>query len=336
LATGSRAPVGLFISLFFAANQGQKGNRGYTLEVLIIRPGALGDTLMALPALVNLKEKASVAFAGREPGLGFIRDYVRESWDLERSGWHMLFMKRPFRGRLPVSKTDLVVAFFGDKDGRIRRNLRTLLPRVPVHVFPSFPPENADIHVAQHVAQCLKAAGLPVEPKAALEAARGAALIGGTLPFQRGRSIVFHPGSGTLKKNFPLDFWLDLIRRAQDVPFFKGEKATLLLGPAEEPVCAFFAKNLGPYRTEIVSCPDKTGLTSLLRGAGLYVGHDSGVTHLAAMLGTPTVALFKESRVEQWAPLGPAVRVIQTERPDPELILTPFALSEIPKVSIVP
>jgi ADP-heptose:LPS heptosyltransferase len=58
------------------------------LDVLIIRPGALGDTLMLLPALSDLSDKAAITFVGRQPGLEFIRPYVHEAMDLETSGWH--------------------------------------------------------------------------------------------------------------------------------------------------------------------------------------------------------------------------------------------------------
>jgi len=50
------------------------------------------------------------------------------------------------------------------------------------------------------------------------------------------------------------------------------------------------------------------------------VGHDSGITHLAAMLGAPTIALFKHSSVAQWRPLGPTVQVIEASGSGPELV----------------
>ena len=41
-----------------------------------------------------------------------------------------------------------------------------------------------------------------------------------------------------------------------------------------------------------------------------FVGNDSGVSHLAAALGVPTVALFGPTRPEHWAPRGERVRVL--------------------------
>ncbi|MCD4717142.1 MAG: hypothetical protein K8R45_10420, partial [Desulfobacterales bacterium] len=132
------------------------------MDVLIIRPGALGDTLMVLPSLADLAGKAVITFVGRQPGLDYIRSFVRHGLDLERAGWHRLFLDSPDEHSLPVSRADMVVAFFSDKTERIRQNLKACFPQVPVHVFPSFPSEKRNMHAARYIAECLKSAGLPV------------------------------------------------------------------------------------------------------------------------------------------------------------------------------
>ncbi len=66
--------------------------------------------------------------------------------------------------------------------------------------------------------------------------------------------------------------------------------------------------------------PGKEALIKTLDEAALYLGHDSGITHLSAMRCVPTVALFKKSDATQWEPLGPFVRVIENENPGPELL----------------
>jgi len=71
---------------------------------------------------------------------------------------------------------------------------------------------------------------------------------------------------------------------------------------------------VGGEQAEILFAPELEQLLSILTQAPLYVGHDSGITHLAAKLGTPTIALFKNSSVQQWRPLGPRVRVVESEK----------------------
>ncbi|MBW1704068.1 MAG: glycosyltransferase family 9 protein [Deltaproteobacteria bacterium] len=285
------------------------------MNVLIIRPGALGDTLMVLPALANLTGKASITFVARQPGLDYIRSFVLGGLDLEGAGWHRLFLDSPDEHCLPVSRADLVVAFFSDEAGNIRQNLNARFPHVPVHIFPSFPSEKKNMHAARYIAECLKSAGLPVDPEKSVENAVRRPLLGDIAsPAVRNR-IVLHPGSGDPKKNHPPGFWLKLLKGLGQKAAFKELKLFVLLGPAEKHLRSFFEKNLRSPRAEIRFCPEKDHLIEILRQATLYIGHDSGITHLSAMLGTPTIALFRGSNVNQWSPLGPCVRVIQDNSP---------------------
>jgi ADP-heptose:LPS heptosyltransferase len=103
-------------------------------------------------------------------------------------------------------------------------------------------------------------------------------------------------------------------------PVFQKAATSLLLGPAEASLHSFFRKNLESTKWDICFCPDNESLTGLLGKACLYMGHDSGITHLAAMLGIPTVALFTESNSAQWHPLGPAVQIVQKKGPGIGLI----------------
>ena len=52
-------------------------------------------------------------------------------------------------------------------------------------------------------------------------------------------------------------------------------------------------------------------LAAILAQAGVYVGNDSGVTHLAAATGAPTLALFGPTDPAVWAPIGERVRVLR-------------------------
>jgi ADP-heptose:LPS heptosyltransferase len=64
----------------------------------------------------------------------------------------------------------------------------------------------------------------------------------------------------------------------------------------------------------IVSQPDLVGLAALLTTAGAYVGNDSGVTHLAAAVGAPVVALFGPTDVDVWGPRGRNVSIIRAAK----------------------
>ena len=281
----------------------------------------MGDTLMALPSLAQLSGEAVFTFVGRRPGLDFIRDFVQHALDMEAAGWHRLFMKTPDAQGLPVSRADLVAAFFSREAANVSKNLKVYFPEVPIHVFPSFSPEGTGLHMARYVAACLKSTGLPLDPDISVKEAMAGALFGeAASPSMARNRIVFHPGSGDPMKNYPPDFWLKLFERSGHEKTLQGLKDTIILGPAEEHLFSFFTENRLTSRMEINLCPDKETLTRLLGGSALYLGHDSGITHLAAMMGAPTIALFRKSDVKQWRPLGPRVRVIDSQETDQKLI----------------
>jgi len=86
---------------------------------------------------------------------------------------------------------------------------------------------------------------------------------------------------------------------------------------AEEKLVPLFSEERD---VQILISPHMDRLSLLLQEALLYVGHDSGITHLAAMLGAPTIALFRHTSVTQWRPLGPRVNVIESSTSGPELV----------------
>ena len=286
------------------------------LRTVIIRPGALGDTLVTLPALAELKAGADVFFVGREPGLSFLTGHVAAVFDFELSGWHGLFSAAAPNIRSAVSSPDIVAAFLADREGRVRRNLSLLYARAEVRVFPSLPDEGRSGHVARYLAECLADAGLMLNPDRVLTRCReGALLDGGGNPETR-RKLVLHPGSGGIAKNHPIEFWVGLLERMRKEPDFSALETLVLAGPAEIDVLPEWKREFRGKGVTFVVSADHVKLGRIMKTAKLYVGHDSGITHLAALCGAPTVALFRAGRPDRWRPLGPRVRVISSREAD--------------------
>jgi ADP-heptose:LPS heptosyltransferase len=85
--------------------------------------------------------------------------------------------------------------------------------------------------------------------------------------------------------------------------------STVLLGPAEQDQRAFWNEASGPA----LSLAEGLSILEVarrLRRATLYVGNDSGITHLAAAVGVPAVALFGPTDPAQWAPRGKDVEIL--------------------------
>jgi heptosyltransferase III len=294
----------------------------YTEDVLIIRPGALGDTLMLMPLLRALEGVARVTAAVRRPGLEVIRPYVTLCMDVEAGGWHALFEEEPdtITGLLE-RPPDKVLAFLSDPGGQVARNLGRLFPDARVRLFPGRPLDGDARHAALYLARCAARSGLPVDPEACLARAGREPLLKSGRPCRR-RGVVFHPGSGGRLKNLSSAFWRDLIDRVLDGGGpFRVNEVTVLLGPAEQGLTREFEVRGLCGRIQTVHSPDMESLVCLLDRAELYAGHDSGVTHLAAMLGTPAVALFKGTDPRVWRPLGPSVEVMEAGNEDgPDLV----------------
>lgn len=107
--------------------------------------------------------------------------------------------------------------------------------------------------------------------------------------------IVLHPYSGSAKKNWPLANFHAVAQHLENV--------TWTCGPDEALENAERFDNLAD-------------LARWLSGARLYIGNDSGITHLAAAVGAPTLALFGHTDPAIWCPAGPNVRWMRFDSPD--------------------
>ncbi len=112
-----------------------------------------------------------------------------------------------------------------------------------------------------------------------------------------------HPGSGSISKNWPLDRYLYVAERIR-------RHVTFLLGSAE--IERSPGKDIPESKCAVI-CPENIGrLSRVLAEASLYIGNDSGVSHLASFCGTPSIVLFGPTDPAIWRPLGSNVTVISS------------------------
>jgi heptosyltransferase-2 len=117
------------------------------------------------------------------------------------------------------------------------------------------------------------------------------------------RFLALHPGSGSPEKNWPVDRFAAVPRALSP-----SRPWLLVIGPAEEEAAAA----LGGLPDVVVarSMPARV-LGTVLRDAGCFLGHDSGVSHLAAGFGAPVLALFGPTDPATWIPVGRRVQVLR-------------------------
>jgi heptosyltransferase-3 len=271
-------------------------------RILAVRVGALGDTIVTLPALRALRREAGpegdLDLVGTEPYIGLARG------DGSASRVHP-FERGPFRTDLRdfVSSFDVVVAWTRHDP------LRAVLAASDIASLEAPPLPPPGIHASDHLLGTLSPWGITGRaPAPAIvfsdDARREAsqwmtsqALVPGP------RFVALHPGSGSPAKNWPEARFQDLARLARaagyGVVWVAGEADVDRVTRLESSVPAPVARQL-----------ELSVLGAVLSRASGYVGNDSGVSHLAAATGVPSIVLFGPTDPRQWAPRGSMVGVV--------------------------
>ena len=285
--------------------------------VLVVHPGALGDVLLARPVLHALHHQFSrheiALLAGNAVGT-LLRDAgeVDRVFPLESTYLSELFAGQdslcaPFKGWL--SNCDKAVGWLRDADAAVVRTLRAAGVQ-SINLRSSSSPDCFAEHQSDRYLESVEIAEvgrlhnrpLILSPTVMEEAQQ---ILMSLNWDSRSPLVVIHPGSGSPHKC--VEAW----RLAEVIQWFieVGMTPMLLEGPADREPCA---RVLSALRTPV---PVIRGLNlsksaAVIAQAALYLGHDSGVTHLAAALAIPTVACFGPTNPRRWAPLGPTVSVV--------------------------
>lgn len=295
-------------------------------RIVMIRPGALGDVLLTVPALALVRRdrpEAHITLIARRDVLPLVAasGLADETYPYDLPAWSVLFAATPANPD-PLARRVFagaaVIAWMSDTDAGIAANLRAL-GAVLVRMAPARPAPGEGGHVALRLAEAL--APLGVTPATAREAllallpelliaaadGRKASEIWDRLFLEVGAQpvVALHPGSGGAAKRWPAQSFASLAELL--VP--EGVRALLIEGPQDGEVCqaVLASANMELPVARGLSVP---ALAAVLRRCAAYVGNDSGVSHLAALLGVPTLALFGPTDPAHWAPLGPRVHVL--------------------------
>jgi heptosyltransferase III len=272
-------------------------------SVLIVHPGALGDVLLALPALAHLARvrpgaRRSLATAPRIAALLADAPCVEETRALDALGLHRLFTADGDAATLArLAAHETIVAWLGAGDPVFRAHLATLdgADARRVIVARGIPGPGAARHAAWHFLDTLAPLGplpaaLPRVRLAAGPAERAWAAAWLDVRAIAAGPVVLHPGAGA-----PAKVWPGMAALGRRL-VARGLPVVAVTGPAEAA-----AEIPGAHAARDLTLRQ---LVALLERAAVFVGHDSGLTHLAAAVGGPTVALFGPTDSAIWAPVG--------------------------------
>jgi len=292
----------------------------------VVRAGGLGDTVLVLPALEMVRRSSpdvTVALVG-SAWAEHLRPLVSPPVRVVRfDGPEMTPLFAPGADGDPTgafARADLAVLYTADPRDALVGNARRLCPGRTVS-WPVDPPagRHAAAHFAGAVADTvpeprdLPPAGLRVSPDLSAWAGEWLAE---RLPEAAG-PVAVHPGSGGRRKCWAPEHFAHLMGAL-------GRPVVLLEGPADAAPCARTAALAGPGAAPARAAGLSVAQTAaLLSRCRLYVGNDSGVSHLGAGLGVSTVAVFGPTDPRTWRPLGR--RVVSCGGngawPDPALVL---------------
>lgn len=127
--------------------------------------------------------------------------------------------------------------------------------------------------------------------------------------YPKNSGVAIHPGASGARKRWPAQNFAKVARSLSRDP---SHKLLLLEGPLDSEAVKQVRVKLGTDSTcwETLRIEDLNCLAAVLSHCQLYIGNDSGITHLAAALGIRTIALFLETDPRVWAPRGPRVQVL--------------------------
>ncbi len=271
-------------------------------KILILRGGALGDLIVTLPLFARLRAawpRARIDLVGNATAaqLALEAGLVDEVHSQHEARWASLYIP----GKVPLdfghwlASFDLVLSFWPDPDSDL------------ANIFP--------LHAGQRWLS--RAALPPAGPGAGPAAAHYSAIVDPLAlpavpllyrlaePVPGAHRIALHAGSGSPKKNWPAARWRALAAGLERE--FPGELLHIT-GPAEDA-----AAGAGAEGSERLASLPLPALAQRLRECRLYIGHDSGVSHLAAACGVPCILLFGPTDPRIWAPPAECVRVIYSD-----------------------
>lgn len=283
-------------------------------KILVIRGGAIGDFILTLPVLAALREQfplAELEVLGYPhiAQLALSGGLAARVQSIEARSLAGFFARH---GELAPELADyfggfsLIISFLYDPDEIFRTNVGRCT-RAQFIPGPHRPDESAELHATQAFLKPLERLAIfDADPTPRLEVSKVF-----DTSCTTGRWLAVHPGSGSEKKNWPAAKWRELLRE-----LVEHTKLNLLLvgGEAERDRLDNLARVLPPTRIKVMQGAPLPELARWLASCAAFVGHDSGISHLAAAVGVRSLILWGETIETVWRPRGREITLLQDSK----------------------
>ncbi|MEW6067435.1 MAG: glycosyltransferase family 9 protein [Nitrospirota bacterium] len=288
-------------------------------RILIHHDGGMGDILLSLPLILLIKKETPFNHvSGRYDVVCLLRNIGYLDEISSSSGILFSSLYTPFVEDLPIkflSQFDRTFVFTSKKDPLFLKNLNKIIPLLKI--ITTIPPKGVRMHISEfrsmQINPDIQLPEIPhaIIPSQRLETAKNFLYRAG---FDSKKLVIaIHPGSGSKRKRWQLERYFELIKILKNKydPIF-----ILISGPAEDDTFKDtiweFLMNNSPGMLHV--CNDElTMVAAYLSQSHIYIGNDSGVTHLASILRNNVIAIFGYTDPVLWKPLGRNVKVIRRE-----------------------
>ena len=279
-------------------------------KILVIRGGAIGDFILTLPALAALRQQfpaAHIEVLGYPHivSLAVAGGLAHRARSIEAQALAGFFARG---GSLDAgladyfSEFDLILSYLYDPDEIFQTNIGRCSA---AHFIagPHRPKEDAGIPAAKVFLKPLERLAIfdaDCIPRLALTAA-------GSDP----NRLALHPGSGSERKNWPEAKWAELL---EDLVNLTNLDLLLIGGEAEGERLQRLAAALPPSRARVAQSLPLPKLAVALCSCRAFIGHDSGISHLAAALGLRGLLLWGDTVEAVWRPPGEKMVLLRHPR----------------------
>jgi ADP-heptose:LPS heptosyltransferase len=278
-------------------------------KLLAIHQGALGDVVTSFTALLFLKETYSQTDLICRQTISRMAEHLRvidRGFALESAAFSKLFIETPdncdVRFKNFFRAYDKIVLFSFSK--MLAENLKKISGEKIVQIPPR-PAPGERIQVGQYLLSRLVAEKI-------LKKETETSFLRVHQDFRKtnfkNQKIFIHPGSGSPLKNWPLQYFFKLVSLLSESAY----EPVFVLGPAENKIAEILKRNDSRLKKQTFQLYDPVELVDILKTGGGFIGNDSGVSHLAAFLGLPTLVIFGPTDPSRWTPMGCSVKIINS------------------------
>jgi heptosyltransferase-3 len=280
-------------------------------KILVIRGGAIGDFILTLPVLAALRQQfprvqlevlgyphiAQLALAGGLAGRVRSIEARPLAGFFARGGELAEDLADYF------SEFDLIISYLYDPDSIFKTNVGRVT-RAQFIEGPHRPDENAELHATEVFLKPLERLAIfDADATPRLEVVRAFETTAAS-----GRWLAVHPGSGSESKNWPEDKWAELLATLMETTTLK---LLLVGGEAERESLERLSHALPATRLKLMKSAPLPELAQWLASCVAFIGHDSGISHLAAAVGTRSLILWGETIEAVWRPRGREMMILR-------------------------